>query len=109
MGDFLEGHGDVLRGNRCLVGLGNSHNSIDDQIPFVGRLWGGCEDSHVTLAGNHYFTPDGVVKIACHEDDYVTLDEIQRKFGLEGNSTGGTLPSEVKILHWAKSIMDCCG
>jgi len=129
MGNFKEGHGDVLRGNRCLLGLGSGndnvdgsntniaketmeaaalleeygHSSIDDEPPFVGRLWGGCEDSHVTLESNEYYTPDGIAMVGCNGNDFYKLQDLATKFGLEVNSTVSTLPDVKTILEWAQS------
>jgi hypothetical protein len=127
MGGFNEGHGDVLRGNRCLLGLriGKDNistiiatkkireaalreeygysTSIDDEPPFVGRLWGGCVDSHVTLESNKYYTPDGIAMVVCNGDDFHKLQDMATKFGLEVNSTVSVLPDLKTILEWAKS------
>lgn len=131
MGSFNEGHGDVLRGNRCLLGLstgsyafnddistssikqvrenllrekyGYNSSSIDDEPPFVGRLWGGCEDSHVTLESNEYYTPDGIAMVVCNGDDFHKLEEMESKFGLEVNSTVSVLPDVKTILTWAET------
>ena len=156
MGGFLEGHGDILRGNRCLVGLHDNYdddsetsdcendndsscytskrmteamamatkttslsrassssssttiiddNNSDDEPPFVGRLWGGCEDSHVTLASNEYYTPDGIALIGCNGNDFYNLSDMTTKFGLEVNSTNGPLPDVDTILEWATSVV----
>ena len=128
MGNFLEGHGDVLRGNRCLVGLRNDDDRIDcedfdsscgtseimmtassldrvleDEPPFVGRLWGDCEASHVTLVSNEYYTPDGIAMIGCNGNDFYNLKDMATKFGLEVNSTSARLPDVETILDWARS------
>ena len=131
MGSFNEGHGDVLRGNRCLVGLstgsyafnddrptsstmqvrenllrekyGYNSSSTDDESPFVGRLWGGCEDSHVTLESNEYYTPDGIAMVVCNGDDFHKLEEMGPNFGLEVNSTVSVLPDVKTILTWAEA------
>ena len=156
MGGFLEGHGDILRGNRCLVGLHDTYdddgetsdckndndsscytskrmteamamatkttslsrasssssgttiiddNNFEDEPPFVGRLWGGCEDSHVTLASNEYYTPDGIALIGCNGNDFYNLSDMTTKFGLEVNSTNGPLPDVDTILEWATLIV----
>ena len=137
MGSFLEGHGDVLRGNRCLLGVGNTkHNAENKAVGimynkwrsealqehygyptkrkgsgtgegepnFVGRLWGGCEDSHVTLESNEYYTPNGVAVLGCGNDFY-NLSEVEARFGLEGNSTVSLLPETGVILEWARSTL----
>jgi len=152
MGGFLEGHGDILRGNRCLVGLHDNYDdddetsdceddndsscytskrttkamatttktkslsrasgtaiiiddNDDDEPPFVGRLWGGCEDSYVTLVSNEYYTPDGIALIGCNGKDFYNLNDMATKFGLEVNSTNGALPDVDTILEWATSIV----
>lgn len=137
MGSFLEGHGDILRGNRCLIGLSNHKNTNvddptcrgnprhctsknyhylvnftgasigdddDDERPIVGGLWGGCQDSHVTLTGNEYYTPDGTAMIGCGEDAF-TLADAAKEFGLEVGSTSSLFPNEETIVGWAESIM----
>merc|ERR1711935_1045975 len=132
MGDFKEGHGDILRGNRCLLGLRTDDDSVggrstsrgtekfetatlhekygyssnDDEPPFVGRLWGGCENSPVTLESNEYYTPDGIAMVACNSKDFYKLQDIATKFGLEINSTVSVLPDVKTILKWAKSTTD---
>lgn len=134
MGSFKEGHGDVLRGNRCLVGVGNSKDTVDgtndesiyekarldalyehygysrpetrdDEPTFVGRLWGGCEDSHVTLESNEYYTPDGIARVGCNGDQFYTLSELESNFGLEVNSTVAPLPDVDTVLEWARSTL----
>jgi hypothetical protein len=122
MGSFLEGHGDVLRGNRCLIGLMKTSNmddpcqdpqcasknlftnSKDDKRTIVGGLWGGCQNSHVTLASNEYYTPDGTAMIGCGEDAY-TLGDAATLFGLEVGSTSAVLPNEETIVGWAESMV----
>jgi len=154
MGGFLEGHGDILRGNRCLVGLHDTNDddkrndcednnaslchtsnvmerrksmtarslssrspTIEydsftgtiingDEIPlFVGQLFEGCVDSHVTLVSNEYYTPDGIAMIACNGKDYYNINDMGKKFGLEVNSTCGPLPEVSTILDWATSMV----
>jgi hypothetical protein len=117
MGGSLEGHGDVLRRNRCLVGLGNRMDSgcgdpscassipdSDESQRVVGTLWGGCQDSHLTLSSNAYYTPDGEAIIRCGEED-VTLEEMQTRFALESDSVKARLPDEETMLQWAKSMI----
>lgn len=129
MGSFKEGHGDILRGNRCLLGLGDlkdsatevstfdyiwlkasreerGYSSVDDDEPaYVGRIWGDCKESHITLESNEYYTPDGVARVGCNGDEFFELKDIQTKFGLEVNSTVGLLPDVDTILSWARSIV----
>lgn len=136
MGNFLKGHGDVLRGNKCLIGLGeidkrsNSKHSVysssifgnelsyttrklearfsvedKEEPPFVGRLWEGCFNSHVTLTSNKYYTPDGIARIACGERKFLNLSKVVSEFGLEENSTNQTLPGISEIIAWARSMV----
>jgi hypothetical protein len=123
MGGFLEGHGDILRGNRCLIGLGQHSTvddgcrdpycaskvlgetrSTDDEPTVIGGLWGGCQNSHVTLTSNEYYTPDGTAMIGCGEEVY-TLEDAATHFGLEGNSSSAVLPNEETIVGWAESML----
>ena len=118
----------MLRGNRCLLGLDGIRNNVDgdsawvtsekvrtaalhkeynyssinDDMPFVGRLWSACKESHVTLESNEYYTPDGIAMIGC-DDKFYTLTDAATKFGLEVNSTVSTLPNVTTILDWAES------
>ena len=71
-------------------------------MPFVGRLWSACKESHVTLESNEYYTPDGIAMIGC-DDKFYTLTDAATKFGLEVNSTVSTLPNVTTILDWAES------
>lgn len=124
MGGFLEGHGDVFRNNRCLIGL-NKDSQVDDgcrdphcgskivvdnsrsnyeEGTIIGGLWGGCENSHVTLSSNEYFTPDGTAMLGCGDDAF-TLEAAATQFGLEINSTSRLLPDEGTILGWAESMV----
>jgi len=127
MGSFREGHGDVLRGNKCLLGIDAGQDEVDnlassaqtmreaalrerygykytnDEDPFVGRLWGGCVDSHLTLESNEYYTPDGIAMVICNGDEYHKLEDMAPTFGLEINSTVSSLPDVRTILVWAEA------
>lgn len=117
MGSFYQGHGDVLRNNRCLVGLGHHMDSgcgdpscaspipeTDASQQIVGHLWGGCENSAVVLSHNQYFTPDGNAKIGC-QDDAIPLEEMETKYGMEDGSTHSKLPDEETMIKWAKQLL----
>ena len=117
MGDFYNGHGDILRRNRCLVGLGHKMGSgcgdpscanpipeSDESQQIVGHLWGGCDNSTVELSDNQYFTPDGEAQIEC-QDNTFTLEEVQTKFGMEKGSSKAKLPDEEMMIDWAKEMM----
>ncbi len=127
MGSFKDGHGDVLRGNKCLLGLDSGQYGVEnlastaqkmreaelrerygykytnDEDPFVGRLWGGCVDSHLTLESNEYYTPDGIAMVVCNGDEYHMLEDMAPTFGLEVNSTVSSLPDVRTILAWAEA------
>ena len=119
MGTFYKGHGDILRRNRCLVGLGNKMGSgcgdpsCADPIPeslesqqIVGRLWGGCDNNAaVELSANDYFTPDGIVKIGCGDED-IPLEDLQNKYKMEIGSTRSKLPDEETIIKWASEMLE---
>jgi hypothetical protein len=115
MGTFLKGHGDVLRSNRCIVGLDTARTTDNivsvtsetegNNPPNVGQFYGDCADSHLTMISNEYYTPDGIVKIGCHGDRFHTMQEMQDLFGLEIGSRGGTIPGDAVILQWASKIM----
>jgi len=126
MGSFKEGHGDILRGNKCLLGLqgtldgnesiaietsnrnsreavlrkeyGTSSQFVDPK--FVGSMYLGCE--HATLESNEYYTPDGKAFIMCG-DKYYNVNDMAEKLGQEINSTVTVLPEVKTILKWAKS------
>ena len=82
---------------------GYTNTKIDDEPPFVGRLWGGCVDSHLILESNEYYTPDGIAMVVCNGDDFHKLEEMGPKFGLEVNSTVAVLPDVKTILTWAET------
>lgn len=119
MGSFFEGHGDILRRNRCLLGLGNSPGSNEwddpyDEAPLpgekepehnVGSFGGECEHSPLTLASNEYYTPDGEANVSCGSGTY-SLNDLQEKFGLEEGSTNALLPDDETILQWAEDKID---
>lgn len=109
MGSFLAGHGDVLRSNRCILGLGEakaiSASTLRSDPPNVGRFYGECADSHLTMSSNEYFTPDGTVIIGCNGNSFHTMKEMQQMFGLEVDSTGGMVPDDLTILEWASELV----
>ncbi|KAG7341556.1 beta-helix fold protein [Nitzschia inconspicua] len=114
MGTFLRGHGDVLRSNRCILGLGqgsietngsNSFELVATDPPNVGRFYGACDDSHLIMSSNEYYTPDGVVNIGCNGNSFHTMKEMQEKFGLEIDSKGGKIPEDTLILEWASKLV----
>lgn len=112
MGTFFEGHGDVLRRNRCILGIDQTkHTSAyeDKDMPRnVGRFYGECAHSHLTMVDNEYYTPDGVTTIGCEGDSFHSLKEMQDQFGLEIGSFGGPLPDDSKILEWANDLIAVC-
>ena len=112
MGTFYEGHGDILRGNKCLLGLQGildsndsyrismrkirearlreeyGYSITDDDPKFVGSMHKGCVN--VTLESNEYYTPDGKAFIMC-KDNFYDLDDCirdetfkRRKFSVHG-------------------------
>jgi hypothetical protein len=117
MGTFLRGHGDILRSNRCVLGLEKASRnlnfssavdgveSIHSDPPNVGRFYGSCSDSHLTMTSNEYYTPDGVVNIGCNGNSFHTLKEMQHLFGLEIDSLGSKVPEDSTILEWAAKII----
>jgi hypothetical protein len=115
MGTFLKGHGDVLCSNRCIVGLEKAKSQIngisamserrENTPPHVGRFYGDCADSHLTMTFNEYYTPDGIVNIGCNGDIFHTMQEMQELFGLEIGSKGGTIPGDAVIMDWASKIL----
>jgi hypothetical protein len=81
--------------------------SDGDEPPYVGRLWGGCDETPVSLRNNSYYTPDGIARVGCGGDEFYTLDDLKSKFGLlEEQSTSHRLPGEDEILNWAITILD---
>jgi len=127
MGSFNEDHGDVLRGNKCLIVVDTGkhednssasatqkmreglvrekygYNNSNNDDPFVGRLWQSCEDSPVTLESNEYYTPDGTAMVVCNGGEYHKLEDMAPTFGLEVNSTVSVLPDVRTILAWAEA------
>ena len=131
MGGFFQGHTDILKRNRCLVGLGQASaqliqsgtkeeyisddgvvdedgkaydNDVVDDV--IGTLWGGCEEPSFTarLSFNEYFTPTGSASIQCGDSKY-SLEQVKDQFGVELNSTVGTLPEIDTILDWAEDLL----
>lgn len=82
---------------------GYNNSNTEDEDPFVGRLWGGCEDSHMTIESNEYYTPDGTAMVVCNGDNYHKLEDMAPTFGLEVNSTASVLPDVRTILAWAEA------
>jgi len=127
MGSFNEGHGDVLRGNKCLIVVDSGkyednssasatqkmreallrekygYNNSNNDDPYVGGLWQSCEDSPVILESNEYYTPDGTAMVVCNGDEYHKLEDMAPTFGLEVNSTVSVLPDIRTILAWAEA------
>ena len=116
-GEFFDNHADVVRRNRCLVGLGNkmgsgcgdpSCASTTPETPESQMLVGSCSchgDSALKLSSNEYYTPSGEAMIQCFGDKKYNLDDIRRLFGLELESTKSTLPDEETIIKWAIDIL----
>lgn len=114
---FLEGHGHQVRRNRCLIGLGNKMGSgcgdpscassipeTKDSLELVGTFWSSCGDSTLSVSTNEYYTPDGEAMIH-FEDGIYSLEEVQKKCGLEAGSTTAKLPDEDTILKWGKQMV----
>eukprot|EP00543_Licmophora_paradoxa_P012879 CAMPEP_0202463384 /NCGR_PEP_ID=MMETSP1360-20130828/57965_1 /ASSEMBLY_ACC=CAM_ASM_000848 /TAXON_ID=515479 /ORGANISM="Licmophora paradoxa, Strain CCMP2313" /LENGTH=507 /DNA_ID=CAMNT_0049086269 /DNA_START=1 /DNA_END=1527 /DNA_ORIENTATION=+ len=109
-GEFKEGHGHIVRNNTCVVPdvftattTETTSISLDD-----------CAGSKAVLENNTYFSPDGSIGIYCYDsegdDSYdqtvYTLEEGQRRFGLEkGTVTRRTPSNETEIVVWAKNIL----
>lgn len=114
---FLEGHGHIARRNRCLVGLGHKMDSgcgdpscavpfpeTDDANELVGTFYSNCGDKTLQLESNKYYTPDGIAKIR-FEDALFSLQEVQKKCGLENGSTSEKLPDEETMIGWASQVL----
>jgi hypothetical protein len=112
---FSGGPGDVFQRNRCLIGLGNKMGSgcgdpscastipeTKDSLAFVGSC--SCSDPKLMIHSNEYYTPEGEAVFHCGESKY-TLEELQRTYGLELNSTRAKLPDEKTMIAFAREII----
>eukprot|EP00980_Cylindrotheca_fusiformis_P030251 scaffold24611_cov166-Cylindrotheca_fusiformis.AAC.4 len=115
---FLEGHGHQVRRNRCLVGLGNKMGSgcgdpscassvpeTKDSLELVGTWWASCGDARLSISSNEYYTVDGEATIHL-ENEVFSLEEAQKKCGLEAGSTKSKLPDVDTILMWGREMVD---
>lgn len=118
LASFVEGHGHQVRRNRCLIGLGNKMGSgcgdpscassipeTKDSLELVGTLWTSCGDSTLRISSNEYYTVDGEANIQ-FEDGTFSLEEAQKKCGIEEGSTSSKLPGEDTVLMWGKEMVD---
>ena len=117
-GGFFEGHADVYRRNRCLVGLGNKMGSgcgdpsCASTTPesIESQMLVGSTDCHgnttLQLYSNEYYTPTGEALIQCFGDKKYSLEDIERLFGLEAQSKKATLPDEDTMLEWARDMVE---
>lgn len=92
-GGFFEGHGHLVRQNKCLV------PRSDDPIISLSR----CDHGNAILHDNQYFTPNGSVTVECRDQDsLLSLDQVQQKFGVENRSIALMSPNITKeVMAWA--------
>lgn len=115
--NFLEGHGHIARRNRCIVGLGHKMDSgcgdpscavpypeTKDTNELVGTFYSSCGDRTLQLESNKYFSPDGKAMIR-FGDELFSLEEVQKKCGLENGSTSDTHPDEETMIRWASQVL----
>ena len=122
-GSFFAGHGDIVRNNRCLVGLetfghstqdfptstfrkmnGQMFESHQDNVAFVNR----CKEGNSVMFNNSYYTPHGNASYRCGDfgnDEEFNLTRVQDEFGIEKGSTSETFPSLDVLVQWAKSLL----
>lgn len=115
-GDYVAGHGHVVRDNRCVVGLGGRNvgsgcgdpscaggTEDPDRLETVVTIYG-CQDTHAVLIANRYFTPNGTALFRCG-DEINSLEDFQNKYGLEFGSSYDQTPSEDTLLDWSSSML----
>ena len=96
-GSFFEGHGDIVRRNKCIV-------PADDRPSiFVTH----CDHMTAALYHNEYFSPNGTVLVECefNSNNVYTLEAAQEKYGLEVGSTASVTPTIAEILKWSREIL----
>lgn len=119
--DFLPGHGDVVRNNRCIVGLETISSTTKEHIELAGprdskgelrdRLpdnigYMTCKNGNAVLYNNSYFTPHGNASISCRDlDQEISFTDLQDKYGFEKGSTVSTIPPVKSILQWANAML----
>ena len=124
-GSFKPGHGDVVRNNKCLVGLETLGNDselnspaavastpIDPTVHNVMKeldnvaMLEECGDSNALISNNSYFTPNGNASYTCwNMGREVSLADIQNTYKLEQGSTTERLPSVDVMLKWARDLV----
>lgn len=96
-GNFLEGHGHIVRRNRCVV----------PKAAAAAVQLATCEDNNAVVHDNVYFAPDANITAKCGygKDSSVTFKELQ-SFGIEKGSTVLETPESVEtIWGWAADVL----
>jgi len=123
MGSFNPGHGDIVRNNKCLVGLDIMGDVVEsppavtlrleqdrlvsqtkDYVAGVER----CQDGNALITNNSYFTPHGNASYTCGDiegDSELLLSRVQEEFKMEKGSTTDKLPPMDVMVGWAKSLL----
>jgi hypothetical protein len=63
-----------------------------------------CSLAHLQVSGNQYFSPNGNASVSC-PGGLITIAQAQTKFNIELGSTAGPIPSDDKIIAWAKATL----
>ncbi|KAJ1449807.1 hypothetical protein M885DRAFT_572143 [Pelagophyceae sp. CCMP2097] len=96
VGDFVPGHGDAFRNNTCVV-IGEPA-ADEDRIGSASS----CDSAQLELSGNSYFTLHGNASLRCGGRTLL-LEDVQRDFGNEMQSSRGTLPDDAELLRLMRS------
>lgn len=122
-GSFKPGHGDIVRNNRCVVGLetiGNSQDydeaSASSLADFKGQIvtkeldnvamLEQCKDGNAVIYNNSYYTPNGNASYTCWNLGLeVSLADMQEKYMIDQGSTSETLPSVDLMVQWAEGLL----
>ena len=96
-GSFFEGHGDIVRRNKCIVPA--------NDLPSI--LVTHCDHMTARLYQNEYFSPNGTVLVECefNSNNIFTLEAAQEKYGLETGSTASVTPPIAEIVKWSRDIL----
>ena len=122
-GSFKPDHGDVVRNNKCIVGLetiGNNRehfeglqssfadyqgHKVTKELDNVAMLQQ-CKDGNAVIHNNSYYTPNGNASYTCWNLGLeVSLADMQEKYMVEQGSTTETLPSVDLMVQWAKGLL----
>ena len=97
-GSFQEGHGHIVRHNRCIVP--NSESSIVQ----LGR----CDNSHAKIYENDYFAaaPEKLRARCTYNTAPTAFGDLEKKYGIEVGSNVHTEPDDVSVVEkWAMGTL----